>query len=237
MVKYFLGKGYLVVTTTTKLDLEIYLKDNNLERFRKDIYLFQLDYKQKNSIKDFVDSVKKLEIRISYIIHNARSLDTLKIQDNGWSLSQDMLDEYKIGVVGPYELTKCLLGTEYATYLKSIIFISSIYGLVGPNPMLYEDINSQSPVQYGLTKSAQIHLTKELAIRLREKGIRVNCVSLGGVKGRADSLFSSRYEKLSPQGRMLEIEDVPGAIEFLINDSSSAITGHNLLVDGGWTLW
>jgi NAD(P)-dependent dehydrogenase (short-subunit alcohol dehydrogenase family) len=92
-------------------------------------------------------------------------------------------------------------------------------------------------VHYGVVKAALIHLTKELAVRFADKNIRVNAVSFGGVEGRVDNQFKKRYADLCPNGRMLNDNDLTGAIDFLISRNSLAVTGHNLVVDGGWTIW
>ena len=142
-----------------------------------------------------------------------------------------------MGIVGPYTLNNLLIDSNSGTKLDNIIFISSIYGVVAPTPSLYDNFEHQSPIQYGVTKAAQIHLTKELAVRYSSKGIRVNAISLGGIKGRVKESFIDKYSKLNPQNKMLSVSDVLKPIEFLIKNDSESITGHNLIVDGGWTIW
>ena len=66
----------------------------------------------------------------------------------------------------------------------------------------------------------------------------MNSVSFGGVEGRVDEAFKKRYSNLCPQGRMLKLEDILEPINFLLDEKmSSGMTGHNLLVDGGWSIW
>ena len=110
-------------------------------------------------------------------------------------------------------------------------------GSVAANPALYQGDSTQSPIQYGLAKSALHHLTKELAVRFSSDNIRVNCIAYGGIDGRVDSTFIQRYSALAPMGRMLNEEEVIGPLEFLMTNSSSSITGHTIAADGGWTVW
>ena len=121
--------------------------------------------------------------------------------------------------------------------LKNIINVSSIYGMVAPTPGIYKDFEKESPINYGVAKAALIQLTRELAVRLADKNIRVNSISYGGVEGRADKNFKKRYGQFCPDGRMLRRDEVYGAISFLLSEASSGMTGHNLVVDGGWTIW
>ncbi|MDB2625666.1 SDR family oxidoreductase [Flavobacteriaceae bacterium] len=234
---HLLKKGYKTVVSSRTLNKQKFILENNLEDFEENFELFQLDYFNNNSIEDFVENLQRKNIHPEVIVHNARSLDTLKIEDNGQSSSENFLAEYQMGVVGPYQLNNSILNANIGDKLENIIFISSIYGIVGPTPALYDNFEHQSPIQYGTTKAAQIHLTKELAIRLSTKGVRVNAISLGGIKGRTKQSFVDKYSKLNPQNRMLSVENVIKPIEFLIKNDSESITGHNLIVDGGWTIW
>jgi NAD(P)-dependent dehydrogenase (short-subunit alcohol dehydrogenase family) len=120
--------------------------------------------------------------------------------------------------------------------LKRVVNIGSQYGIVAPNRALYGDFERQSFIHYGVAKAALVHLSREMAVRLAP-AIRVNCVSFGGVEGRADADFQARYAALTPGGRMLRNDEIFGAVAFLSSDASSGTTGHNLVVDGGWTAW
>jgi NAD(P)-dependent dehydrogenase (short-subunit alcohol dehydrogenase family) len=119
----------------------------------------------------------------------------------------------------------------------SIINICSIYGVVGPDQRVYEDVEFNTPVSYSVSKAGVIGLTKYLATYWGDKGIRVNAVTPGGVlRGHTDP-FLSKYCDRVPMGRMAEQHEIVGAVVFLASDASSYVTGHNLIVDGGLTAW
>lgn len=122
-------------------------------------------------------------------------------------------------------------------YLEKVINIASMYGVVVPNHSLYEDKAHVAPIHYGTVKAAMIHLTKELAVRLIDKNIIVNAISYGGVEGRVNEEFLQRYKTLCPQKKMLKEKEVSGSVLFLISNMSNSMIGHNLIVDGGWSLW
>ena len=112
-----------------------------------------------------------------------------------------------------------------------------MYGVVAPNKNLYLDGYNKSSINYGVAKSAQIHLTKELSVRYSDLNIRVNCISFGGFEGRVDKTFLKNYAKMCPLGRMLDKSESFGPVWFLSSDLSNGTTGHNLIVDGGWSVW
>ena len=170
------------------------------------------------------------------LIHNARNTDYLKPEPKGGISRANWQGELLLDVVLPYELTMALANVPKSP-LRSVVNIASIYGVTAPNLALYDRPEFESPVNYGVAKAALIHLTKELAVRLAPRKIAVNAVSYGGVAGRAGAGFRKRYSRLSPSGRMLEDADVFGAVKFLASGDSGGMTGHNLVVDGGWTAW
>ena len=135
----------------------------------------------------------------------------------------------------PKSRNSWLLHVRSGISLKSAV--SSTYGIVSPNKNIYGDSGINSPVAYATSKSAIIQLSKYLATHLAEKNIRVNTLSPGGVFNNQSSEFIKNYEKLTPLGRMATVRDYDGPIVFLLSDSSSYMTGSNLVVDGGWTAW
>lgn len=181
-------------------------------------------------------TLKKQKLYPEVLINNARSLLTLETGPDALVSSDNFQKELRMQIAAPYSLSMALVNAENSK-INSIVNISSIYGLVAANPSLY-DSPADSPIHYGVAKAGQNHLTKELAVRLAPRGIRVNAVAFGGVEGRADKNFLKRYENLCPQQRMLNpTKDLYGPVQFLAGESSRAVTGHILTADGGWTLW
>lgn len=179
-------------------------------------------------------TIEQFDLLPDVIIHNARSLDTFKMDENGILEPDSFQLEFYNGITFPYGLTMELVLKN--PDLKDVIFISSIYGNVAPSPSLYTDFKNESPVNYGVVKAAQIHLVKELAVRLAPS-IRVNAISYGGVEGRVDDMFKKRYAKLTPSQRMLSHNDLYPPIRLILENEKLNITGENLKIDGGWTIW
>lgn len=133
----------------------------------------------------------------------------------------------------------------------SMIFLSSIYGVVGNDQRIYEGSNlpelyagvaagtkQYAHAGYAAAKGAVVSLTRFLAAYWGDRNIRVNCVSPGGIGHAGENeTFVRRYADRVPLGRKAMPDEINGTIVFLASDASSYITGHNLVVDGGWTAW
>lgn len=119
----------------------------------------------------------------------------------------------------------------------AIVNIASIYGVVGNDFTLYEDYGGTSPAAYSAIKGGLINFTRYLASYYGKYNIRINCMSPGGVldENNQDPSFIQKYSQKSPLGRLANPAEMAPAISFLLSDDASFITGHNLMVDGGWT--
>ena len=93
------------------------------------------------------------------------------------------------------------------------------------------------PAAYSAIKGGIITFTKYLATYYAKKGVRVNAVAPGGIFDKQPNSFVKKYSEKTPMGRMGKPKEVVGPVMFLASDASSYVTGHVLVVDGGWTIW
>lgn len=117
----------------------------------------------------------------------------------------------------------------------SIVNMSSIYGTVGPDFSVYENTEMTMPAAYSAIKGGIINFSRYLASYYGPHGVRVNCVSPGGIFDNQNEIFIKNYENKVPMRRMGLPGDISPAVVFLLSDDAAYITGHNLMVDGGWT--
>lgn len=119
----------------------------------------------------------------------------------------------------------------------SLINVSSIYGVVGPDHRIYEGMPFSSFPAYSAGKAGVHGLTLWLATYWGQRGIRVNTVVPGGVYNGHREAFVERYANRTPMGRMANPDDLVGMMVYLASDASRYCTGQQFIVDGGLSAW
>ena len=160
----------------------------------------------------------------------------LALADYSFSDWQQVFDVNVFGIVSVMNVL-----TPYLANPSSVVTLGSMYGVVSPKAGLYGHFNDgagsiKNPA-YGASKAALLAVTKQYGTYLAPHGIRVNMLTLGGVAAGQDEEFVSKLIGHVPQGRMINRKELPAALIFLLSSDSAAMTGHNLIVDGGYTTW
>jgi NAD(P)-dependent dehydrogenase (short-subunit alcohol dehydrogenase family) len=119
----------------------------------------------------------------------------------------------------------------------SLINVSSVYGVVGPDHRIYEGMPFGSFAAYSASKAGVHGVTQWLATYWGTKGIRVNTLVPGGVFNGHSEEFVRRYSNRTPMGRMADRDDLVGMVIFLASDASRYCTGQKFIVDGGLSAW
>ncbi len=136
-------------------------------------------------------------------------------------------------VKGPFFLSTALAKNWLRAGTRgSIVNVASQAGIVA----------IEERASYGASKAGLIHLTKVLALEWAREGIRVNAVAPTFVRTELTASTLDRPEwadellRRIPVGRFGEPEDVVGAVAFLLGDAASLVTGHTVVVDGGYSI-
>ena len=119
----------------------------------------------------------------------------------------------------------------------SLIFISSIYGIIGPDSRIYSSQKFRTLSGYSASKAGLIGLSKWLATNYAQNKIRVNTIIPGGIKDKQNKLFVKKYSERVPMKRMGKSFEVNGNLAYLIGEKSSYVTGQEFIIDGGLTSW
>ena len=202
----------------------------------KNIETFQGDLATKNNIDRFIRfGVKKFK-NIHAAVHcsyptskkwGARLEDLEEIH-----LKNDLQNQLGGSIIFSQRIMKYFLKQKKG----NLILISSIQGIQAPKFAHYKNLNMTSPIEYSAIKSGIISITKYLSKYYKNKNIRINCVSPGGIKDNQPKLFTKRYRQSCNSKGLLDGEDISKLILFLLSDKSKYITGQNLVIDDGWSL-
>ena len=132
-----------------------------------------------------------------------------------------------------------LLARESVKFLKkskgSLVFVSSTYGLVGPDHKIYKNEKFKSIPAYSASKAGVIGLARWLATWLGSSSVRVNVLTPGGVYNNHTKNFNRKYSDRTPLNRMAKSKEMNGMLAYLMSDESSYATGQNFIIDGGYT--
>jgi len=177
---------------------------------------------------------------LDILVNNAALVGTSAL--GGWAVpfDQQTVETWRlameVNLTAPFVLTQACRATLTASGHGSVINIGSIYGMVAPDMSLYAGTDLGNPAAYAASKGGLLQLTRWLTTVLAPK-IRVNAITVGGISRNQAAAFHDRYTARTPLGRMASEEDLKGAVAYLASDLSAYVTGHNLVVDGGWTAW
>lgn len=180
--------------------------------------------------------------RLDILVNNAHAGRAGVMAD---SKASDYLVAMEIAVAAAAELVNAGHDLLRAAAAKNgdaaVINISSMYGMVSPDPRIYGASKMNNPPHYGAAKAALLQYTRYAACHLAPDGIRVNAISPGPFPPDAvcerDPGFCGKLVDKVPMGRLGKPDDLKGAAVFLASPAARFVTGANLPVDGGWTAW
>jgi NAD(P)-dependent dehydrogenase (short-subunit alcohol dehydrogenase family) len=215
------------------------------------VAIYQLDITKEDSVISCATWISEAYGEVDILINNAaidpkvthesRLLETSRLENfsiDQWNLQLD------VGLTGALICTK-IFGTKMvASGCGGVILnIASDLSVIAPDQRIYKQPNKKSdqqpvkPVTYSVIKSGLVGLTKYVATYWADSGVRCNSLSPGGVFNGQPDDFVQRLTPLIPLGRMARIDEYRGAVQFLCSDLSSYMTGQNIVIDGGRSVW
>ena len=210
------------------------------EEYTAETMPLAVDLAQEEDIRIVPEEVVKKFGRLDILINCAAFVGTSKLP--GWAVpfEEQRTDIWKkaldVNLTAAFILTQACTPALRESGNGSVVNVASTYGLVGPDMSLYDGTKMGNPAAYAASKGGLLQLTRWLATVLAPN-IRVNAISPGGIWRKQPEAFHKRYIERTPLKRMATEEDFKGAVLYLASDLSSYVTGENLIVDGGWTIW
>jgi NAD(P)-dependent dehydrogenase (short-subunit alcohol dehydrogenase family) len=210
------------------------------KKFKNRITIFECDIEQEKERNDLIYLIKQKYEYLDILVNNAAFLGEADLE--GWvtDFEHQSLETWRrcleVNLTCPFHLIQGFLPLLKNSNSPSVINISSIYGIVGPNWSLYDETNMGNPAAYAASKGGLIQLTRWLSTTLAPN-VRVNAVAPGGVYRNQPQNFITKYEARTPLKKMAKEENFKGVIAYLASNLSEYVTGQTLIVDGGFTAW
>ena len=214
-----------------------------------EILNYEIDITNELKVQEIKYDLSTKRISVDVLINNAAinpKYEILSGSKNGSRVEDFDLSawdfELDVGLKGAFICSK-VFGSEMSRQGKGVIVnIASDLSVIAPDQRIYRSDKSSKlqnvkPITYSVIKSGLIGMTKYLATYWNESNVRVNALSPGGVYENQNSEFVNRLTKMIPLGRMASPDEYKSAIQFLCSDASSYMTGQNLVIDGGRSVW
>lgn len=208
----------------------------NCKSARGNVICMVGDISRDETITDAFLKLKVTSDGLTGLVNNAHSQN----ESRGFQFSQRDVSEISQSLISTMNCTKLIAERMIADGTKgSIVNISSIYGLVSPDPLMYADNpEMHNPAAYGAVKAGILQFSRFAAVHLAPNQIRVNSVTPGAFPNLDTQKNQKFIDKLTvkiPLGRIGLADEIGGAIVYLMSSASNYVTGSNLIVDGGWT--
>jgi len=216
----------VVVTGRTQDELE--QVSSEIEEIGRQTLPIVMDVTQKQTVDMMTQRVLEKFGKIDILVNNAGVSEVLPAEEHTEEIWDNIIDTNLKGVfLCAQSVGKVMIKQKEG----NIVNISSQAGIVG----------LLNHAAYCASKGGVNLLTKVLALEWAKYNIRVNAIAPTVIKTPmidkvfADPEVRAELTKKIPLGKFGDVEDVAGAVIFLCSDASKMITGHVLLVDGGWT--
>ena len=254
--------GYEHASALLECNADIVLTDINLKGLEqiknkldnifpsKKIFTFNMDVTNLDSIRMVSNNLKKEGLILDILINNAAIDPKVKkssLLENTRLESFPKADwdlQLAVGLTGAFQCCQ-IFGSIMADSGKGgvILNIASDLSIISPDQRIYEkkglekNLQPVKPVTYSVIKAALVGLTKYVATYWKDNNIRCNALSPGGVFNEQPEEFLEKITKLIPLGRMANKDEYRAAVQFMCSDGSSYMNGHNLVMDGGRSIW
>lgn len=240
----YLGNYLSIELAKNKSKLILVDKDNiklkkqkkKLLQLTKNIKIYCCDYLDYKKRKMIFNNIRKENKKIDCVVNNASIVGDENL--SGWAetFENQSIESWRkcleVNLTSAFELIQIIRKSLIQSKEPTIINVSSIYGILAPNFKLYSGGKIYNPAAYSVSKSGLNYLTKWLASNLAPK-VRVNSISLGGIKRSQNLKFIKKYSESTLLRRMCLEKDVLGTVIFLSSNMSSYVTGENIMLDGG----
>lgn len=200
----------------------------------------------KQSVENAINKIDRIDILINNAAKDpkVKKDDSISNETRFETMSYDYWKDGIDAIINGTFICCQVVGNKMLQQKGGVMLnIASDLSVIAPDQRIYrknnltEELQPVKPITYSAAKYAVVGMTKYLAVYYAQKNIRVNCLSPTGVYNDHPEDFVTKLSNIIPMGRMANIDEYKGAVAFMCSDASSYMTGHNLVIDGGKTVW
>lgn len=208
------------------------------ESYSSNILFFEMDITKKDSVIKTFENIFSNYGSLDILINNA-GVNTFEHFSERSEKTFDFVMD--VNLKGTFLCIQKYANELIKRSTKGVIVnIASLYGVISPDLRIYTDCSRINSEIYGATKAGIIQMTRYFAATLAGNGIRVNCISPGGIfnpEAPQGKDFVRNYSFRCPMGRMANTEEMIGGVLYLSSDAATYTTGQNIIIDGGMSCW
>lgn len=203
-------------------------------------YFQKIDLSNHKQIKKITKNISNKYKSIELLVNCAAMVGSNKIK--GWNTNffkQSLKSWNKcldINLTSVFLVTQILIKNLNRSSKPKIINVSSIYGSLAPRFQIYLNSKINNILAYSVSKAGLEQMTRWLSAFLGKK-YSVNSISFGGLYNKQDKKFVRKYSEYTFKKRMMKIDDIVPVVQFLIDENQNYVTGQNIFVDGGWSVF
>lgn len=234
-----LSLGANVILTDLHQEVDADHPGNLMHQYPERCRFVPADLTNADQLEGLVVACSEDDAKVEILVHCAALVGTSSLR--GWAgpFEEQSVETWRkaldTNLTTGFSLVQRLYPALGHQSRGTVVMISSIYSFLGPDYALYEGTDLGAPAAYFASKGGLDQLARWLAVTLAPN-VRVNSICPGGIWRSQPDSFVSRYQAKTPLRRMATEGDLCGAIAFLCTDLSSYVTGHRLVVDGGYSL-
>lgn len=231
------GIGYAIAAKMREAGATIWIADRSVDLGRQaaqslNAQFLELDVTNPDAVNAAFDQLLARTNRLDVLVNNAgivRNTPAEHATDDEWR------QVMSVNLDAAFYCSRAAAAAMLPRRSGNIVNIASMSGTIVNKP--------QPQASYNTSKAAIIHLTKSLAAEWAKGGLRVNAVSPGYVsteltqRGLANEEWKQAWLDGTPMARLAQPEEVAYCAVFLASEAASYVTGTNLVVDGGYTVW
>jgi len=226
----------VIIVGRTEQTLKDFIKQNN-SSFGNKFKYFVCDITHEKDFQKVVEDVESTHGAVDILVNNAYGKQNEAFDEltkEAWNHALE------ISLTSHFTCIKAVSPIMLKAQKGSIINIASLYAFLGTDQRIFAPIGKKSPIHYSVAKGGILQMTRYLATLWAEKCIRVNAISPGHFPPKRAPERPDYIHELTtrvPLGRIGQPDDLAGVVVFLASEASSYITGQNIVVDGGWSVW